>query len=216
MPLKLWGTVILSIMAASAVRVGIDELMGGDAPLRINGPIGTLLIAPALLAVVVRFWRRRSPVPPGLGPEATLFFAEPWLEYGAMVVLAICLLVASALGFLSSLGSRFELCLDSLLLVLGASLLTHKLRNGRARLLLSPSGMICSKKRPTTVSWDRVKGLEMSSQPWSTDIVVKFSRSGVSSPTPEVESIKVSPTLLGVEPASLYRAIETRRTLFTF
>jgi len=205
-PLHLWGTVILSLMAASAVVAGVEALISGDDPvLRLNGPAGTLLLAPALLAIVARFWNRVRSINWGEKTDATLTFAESRLNFASSVTLGFCLIGFAGLGFVGYQGKLIELVFDALLLVVGLGLLFHKLRNGRTELVLSPLGLIF--RRATPIAWDRVTAARMGRSPWATEIVIELK---------EREKIRLLPTLLGVDPVDLLRAIDVRRTAYTF
>ena len=205
-PLRLWGTVILSLMAASALVAGFSQLADDDGPvLRLNGPAGTLLFAPFLLAIVARFWHRVRPINWGEKTDTVLSFAEPWLNYISTVALGACLIVFGALGFFGYHGKTVELVFDALLLLVGMGLLVHKLRRGRAGLVLSPTGL--GLQHATPVAWDRITAARMSRRPWTTEIVIELRQQ---------DRIRLLPTLLGADPADLLRAIEVRRTAYTF
>jgi hypothetical protein len=205
-PLHLWGTVILSVMAAGAVVSGFRELITSDDPVfRLNGPAGTLLLAPALLAIVARFWHRVRPINWGEKTETTLSFAEPWLNYASSVALGLCLIGFSVLGFLGYQGKAVELIFDAVLFLVGLGLLFHKLRRGRAELVLSPGGLMLRRAAP--IAWDRVVRERMTRRPWSTEIVIELRQQA---------RIRLLPTLLGANPVDLLRAIEVRRTAYTF
>lgn len=217
-PLHLWGTVILSVMAAGAVVGGVSELLtSGNPVFRLNGPAGTLLLAPALLAIVARFWHRVRPISWAEKTDTTLTFAEPWLNYASTVILGACLVGFAVLGVFGYQGKSIELIFDAVLLLAGLGLLVHKLRNGRSELVLSPIGLIVRRAAP--IAWDRVVSAGMSRLPWSTNIVIEIRQSGLSTADPARaarQKIRLLPTLLGADPVDLLRAIEVRRTAYTF
>jgi hypothetical protein len=205
-PLRAWGTIILSVMAASAIVAGAVDLYESDGPIfRLNGPAGTLLIAPVLLTIVARFWHRVREVSWGEKTETTLSFAESWLGYASSIVFSVCLIGLSGLGFAGYQGKIVELVCDSLLLILGLGLLIHKLRNGRSELVLSPSGI--KLRRAAPIAWDRVAAARMDRLPWTNAIVIELRQQ---------DSIRILPTLLGADPGDLLRAIEVRRAAYTF
>lgn len=205
-PLHLWGTLILSVMAAGAVISAFNDLIEGDGPLfRLNGPAGTVLLAPLLLAIVARFWRRVREINWGEKTDATLRFAEPWLSYISSLVFGACLVGLAVLGFVGYRGKTVELVCESLLFLLGLSLLVLKLRSGRAELVLSPVGIAVQRRDP--IAWDRVVAAQISNRPWKNEIIVELRQD---------HQIRLLPTLLGVDPVDLLRAIEVRQTAYTF
>jgi hypothetical protein len=216
-PLHIWGTVILSIMAVSALLMGFDQIANGDTPtFRLNGPAGTLLLAPALMAIVARFWHRVRSVPWETPIDATLNFAEPLPNYLSSVLLGVCLVGFAGLGFFGYQGNKAELVIAAFLLVCGVGLLFHKLRKGRAALILSPTGLISG--RSTAVTWDRVVGAQASQLPWSTEIVLEIRRQteNTGSERSAGGKVRILPILLGADPVDLLRAIQVRRTAYTF
>jgi hypothetical protein len=211
-PMHLWGTVILSVMAAGAVMSGITELVSGEDPIfRLSGAAGTLLFAPALLAIVARFWQRVRPIDWAEKTDATLTFAEPWLSYASTTAIGLCLVGFGGLGFLGYQGKAVELAFDAVLTLLGLGLLVHKLRHGRARLVLSPIGLIF--RQPTPIAWDRVMSAEMSRIPWMTEIVLELRLPNDSGGR---SRLRLLPALFATDPVDLLRAIQVRRTAYTF
>ncbi len=211
-PLHLWGTVILSVMAAGAVVSAINELVAGGGPFfRLNGAVGTLLLAPALLAIVARFWHPVRPISWAEKTDATLAFAEPWLNFASTTTIGVCLVAFGVLGFFGYQGKAIEIVFDAFLLLCGLGLLVHKLRNGRARLVLSPLGLIF--RQATPVAWDRIISAEIGRLPWKTEIVLELRQA---SSARSRSQLRLLPTLLGVDPVDLLRAIQVRQTAYTF
>jgi hypothetical protein len=211
-PLHLWGTVILSVMATGAVISAVNELMAGDSPVfRLNGAVGTLLLAPALLAIVARFWHRVRPISWAEKTDAILTFSEPWPNYASTTVIGACLVAFGALGFLGYQGKTIEIAFNAVLLLLGFGLLVHKLRKGRASLVLSPIGLIF--RQATPIAWDRIVSAEMGRFPWKTEIVLELRQA---SGARERSRLRLLPTLLGADPVDLLRAIQVRQTAYTF
>jgi len=210
--MHLWGTVILSVMAVTAVISAINELMAGENPVfRMNGAAGTLLLAPALLAIVARFWHRVRPISWAEKTDATLTFAEPWLNYASTTVIGLCLVAFGVLGFFGYQGKVIEIVFDAVPLLLGLGLLAHKLRNGRASLVLAPIGLIIRKATP--IAWDQVVSAEMGRLPWTTEIVIALRQPKAGG---SARKLRLLPTLLGADPVDLLRAIQVRKTAYTF